>query len=304
MELFWKLVSKPFFNKAQRKNFYKAISAVGLKKYLELKKIIREDAKEPKQFKYNVSIVAIAKNEGIYFKEWIEYHKLIGVDHFYIYNNESTDNIREVLDPYIKSGLVTFTDFPGKERQGPAYNDAIAKYKNETRWLCPLDLDEFICLKKHNDINEFMENFNDCFQVSLHWMYFGSSGHEKQPKGLVIESFTKRAKKCYKSIKSIFNPRTAVDAMPVHYVIGVGKWVDEHHVDIGDAKDSVDIAQINHYFVKSKEEFVNRKTARGSNSTRLTIKDIEKSFREHDFNDVDDNIMQKYADKLKSVMKN
>lgn len=298
----WKIISLMMFDiKVQHKNFYKGISQVGFKEYMRLKKIIPAELKENKDFKYNVSIVAIAKNEGIYFKEWIEYHKLIGIEHFYIYNNDSTDNTKEVLAPYIKSGLVTFIDFPGKERQGPAYNDAIKQYKDETRWLCPLDLDEFIFLKRHNNISNFMESFKDCFQVSLQWMYFGSSGHINEPKGLVIENFTKHAKDCSETPKSIFNPRVAIDVMPVHYAIGVGKWVNEHHKLYG-KKYTIDIAQVNHYFIKSKEEFVNRKIARGCTCLRETIEDAEKKFAQFDLNDVDDNLMQKYVDKLKTVM--
>ena len=303
LKFIWKIVSYMMFDiKDQRKNFYKGISQVGFKEYMRLKKIIPTELKENKEFKYNVSIVAIAKNEGVYFKEWIEYHKLIGIEHFYIYNNESTDNTKEVLSPYIQSGLVTFIDFPGKERQGPAYNDAIKKYKDETRWLCSLDLDEFIYLKKHNNISDFMEGFKDCFQVSIQWMYFGSSGLINEPKGLVIENFTKHAKECSTTPKSIFNPRVAIDAMPVHYAIGVGKWVNEHHKLFNGKNPTADIVQINHYFVKSKEEFINRKIARGTNYEKHEIVDIEAKFAQFDLNDVDDNLMQKYVDKLKTVM--
>ena len=295
----WNIISYILFDiKAQRKNFYKGIHQVGFKEYMRLKKVVPTEFKTPKDFKYNVSIVAIAKNESTYFKEWIEYHKLIGIEHFYIYDNGSTDNTKDILAPYIQSGLVTFTYFPGKERQGLAYNDAIAKYKNETRWLCILDLDEFICFRKHNNINEFLENFKDCFQVSLRWMYYGSSGHIQQPEGLVIENFTKHAKECSFKPKSIFNPRAAIDALQVHYVIGVGKWVDEHHKLYSDKNPSVDVAQINHYFIKSKDDFINRKVVRGTNYHKHAITDIEKTFTEFDLNDVDDDIMQKYTSKL------
>ena len=44
---------------------------------------------------YNVSACAIFQNEAPYLKEWIEYHRLIGVEHFYLYNNGSTDNYDE-----------------------------------------------------------------------------------------------------------------------------------------------------------------------------------------------------------------
>ena len=55
-----------------------------------------------------LSVCAIAKNEGPYFKEWIEWHLNHGVDKFYIYDNESTDGTKNILDPYIKSGIVDY----------------------------------------------------------------------------------------------------------------------------------------------------------------------------------------------------
>ncbi len=301
-EIFWKFISIFFYkNKYQRKNFYKAISRTGISKYLRLKKVVSNECANPQKFKYNVSIVAIAKNEGIYFKEWIEYHKLIGIEHFYIYNNDTEDNTKEILTPYIENGLVTWIDIHGKSQQANAYNDAINQFKNETRWLCPLDLDEFICLKKHQNVNEFMDNFKDCFQVSIRWMMYGSSGHIKQPQGLVIENFTKHAKECSSSFKSIFNPRAAVDAYLVHNAIGVGKWVDENRIEIGASKPTADIVQINHYFTKSKDEFINRKVARGSNTAWEAITNAERTFNEFQLetNDQDDDLMTPYATKLK-----
>ena len=38
-------------------------------------------------YQYEVSICAMYKNEAKYILEWIEYHLMIGVDHFYLYNN-------------------------------------------------------------------------------------------------------------------------------------------------------------------------------------------------------------------------
>ena len=38
---------------------------------------------------YDLSVCAIFKDEASYLKEWIEYHKLVGVQHFYLYENEN-----------------------------------------------------------------------------------------------------------------------------------------------------------------------------------------------------------------------
>src|ERR1700722_724245 len=62
--------------------------------------------------KYNFSICAIFKNEAPCLKEWIEYHRLFGVDHFYLYNIGSNDSFQDILRPYVEEGIVTLTNWP------------------------------------------------------------------------------------------------------------------------------------------------------------------------------------------------
>ena len=51
-----------------------------------------------------LSVCAIYKNEARYLAEWLEFHLLAGVEHFFLYNNDSTDDHREVLAPYLRAG--------------------------------------------------------------------------------------------------------------------------------------------------------------------------------------------------------
>ena len=95
-------------------------------------------------FLYDLAVVAILKNEGPYLKEWLDYHLLAGVDHFYLYDNESPDNQAEVAKPYVEAGLVTYIPFPGIAMQMPAYNDAINRFKFQARYMAFIDGDEFI----------------------------------------------------------------------------------------------------------------------------------------------------------------
>ena len=76
-------------------------------------------------FPYDLAVVAILKNEGRYLKEWLDYHLLAGVDHFYLYDNDSTDNYKEIIAPYVEAGLVTSKFFPGKKMQLEAYDEAV-----------------------------------------------------------------------------------------------------------------------------------------------------------------------------------
>jgi len=61
------------------------------------------------KFNNTISIVAMVKNESEYIKEWLEYHMLVGVDKFVIYDNNSDDNLKEILQPYINSGKFVFS---------------------------------------------------------------------------------------------------------------------------------------------------------------------------------------------------
>ncbi|MBQ6975183.1 MAG: glycosyltransferase family 2 protein [Selenomonadaceae bacterium] len=46
-------------------------------------------------FMYDLVVVTIVRDEAPYIKEWIDYHLLAGVNHFLIYDNESSDNLKE-----------------------------------------------------------------------------------------------------------------------------------------------------------------------------------------------------------------
>ena len=95
-------------------------------------------------FLHDLAIVAILKNEAPYLKEWLDYHLLAGVDHFYLYDNESPDNQAEVAAPYVEAGLVDYFPMPGKAMQMVAYNDAIKRFKFHCRYMAFIDGDEFI----------------------------------------------------------------------------------------------------------------------------------------------------------------
>ena len=42
--------------------------------------------------KYHVAVCAIFKNEALYLREWLEFNHLVGIEHFFLYNNFSDDD--------------------------------------------------------------------------------------------------------------------------------------------------------------------------------------------------------------------
>src|SRR5436190_22744853 len=65
-----------------------------------------------KAHQYNLAVCAMFQNEARFLKEWLEFNILIGVEHFYLYNNYSTDNYLEILQPYIDAGIVDCIGWP------------------------------------------------------------------------------------------------------------------------------------------------------------------------------------------------
>ena len=87
-----------------------------------------------------MGIATMFYNEAPYLKEWIEYHRLAGVDHFWMYNNNSTDHWQEVLQPYIAEKLVEVIDWPSPpgspypSYQVAAFQDAFVRACGVSMW--------------------------------------------------------------------------------------------------------------------------------------------------------------------------
>lgn len=140
--------------------------------------------------KYRISICGIFKNEGPFLQEWIEYHLMIGVDHLYMYNNNSDDEYLRILQPYIANGSVTLIDWTKNHAQMEAYKDCFDRFRNETQWLSFIDLDEFIVPRKEKDINEWIKGYERYPSILLYWKMFGTGGKMKHDYNqLVIEQY-------------------------------------------------------------------------------------------------------------------
>ena len=147
-------------------------------------------------FLCDLSVVAILKNEGSYLKEWLDYHLMAGVDHFYLYDNDSSDNQAEVAAPYVEAGLVDYFSLPGKVMQYIAYNDALKRFKFQSRYISFIDLDEFIFPKTNQGIvevfAEILSRDQNAAGLAMHWQCFGSGGQEKADHSRgVLERFTR-----------------------------------------------------------------------------------------------------------------
>ena len=221
-----------------------------------------------KKNKVYLSIAAVLFNEARYVKEWIEYHKLAGVERFYIYDNGSTDNVQEILKPYIDEGTVFYHYVPGIAMQNKIYRDAICKYKKQTRWMAIIDLDEFIVPVEKKTIPEFLKDYEKYPAVVINWQVFDSNGFVEPPTsggGLVcanyIRTYADDNSPINLHVKSIVNPKKVKSIVNPHFCYYKHQTcaVDENFKKAEGPftkTHSSSKIKINHYHCKSKTEYL------------------------------------------------
>ena len=254
--------------------------------------------------KYYLSICAVMKNEGPYLREWLEFHRIVGVEHFYLYDNDSSDETRAVISPYVRNRDITIHYWPEHPVQLKAYMHCITSYRDESFWIAFIDLDEFLVPVATQTLPEFLRDFEHYGGVGVNWLMYGNSGHATRPQGLQIENYIYRSDAAWNSnrhIKSIVNPRLVKSPRNPHcfrYVQGYGA-VNENKEPVDGSMtktNSIQKARINHYFTRSTEESrIKMERGNPDSNYKRPWNDFERLNR----NDVLDTIMEQYVPELK-----
>jgi len=121
---------------------------------------------------HNISIYTMIRDKSAELLEWIEYHLLIGIEHFYLYDHLSEDSTDKVLKPYMDNGIVTLIRWSFKPREGNHYNTIQAASMNHclknfgpfNRWIGYFDVDEYFQLNEKM-INRIFNKSTTLFQL-------------------------------------------------------------------------------------------------------------------------------------------
>jgi hypothetical protein len=206
-----------------------------------------------------LSACAIVRDEGRYLREWVEFHRLVGVEHFYVYDNDSEVPVTVSLAEQIGAGYVTVELVPGRGQQMPVYNRHGTDRRHASVWTAFIDGDEFIVPHEGDDLRELLREFEtDYGGLVVNWQVFGTSGHLLRPTGLLTEVMTHKLParaEVNRHVKSIIQTTKLRQFQQPHRpVLHDGcHMCNEHRRDApGPWLDvSVDRVQINHYYAKS-----------------------------------------------------
>ncbi len=227
------------------------------------------------KYKYQIAVYAMFQNEAEWLIEWIEYHKLIGVSHFYLFDNGSTDNYKDVLKPYIRKGIVELYYYPyvGETQQEflaiqfYLTRKAIELAKYEAKWLAIIDVDEFIVPLQTNSLPGLLKNYENYGGLYINWLMFGTSHIQKIPNQcLMIEALNHCTIAPVQVGKSIIRPERVSDCTNPHFMKYKAPYfhVNTNHQTF--EKTNCPIASdqmlIHHYYTRDIDHLINVKLPR------------------------------------------
>lgn len=279
----------------------------------------------------NIGIGAIFRDEFDYIIEWLAWHQLAGFEYFYIADNGSTDGTLALLEALETCGYIKLVHQPivEKNAQIKAYEKILQLAIGNSQAVFFIDADEFICHDSFRDGEELRSaqallTPSDVGALALTWRLFGSSGNLNFEDRPVVERFTKHAD--YESSKLIKSAVKVgyVQSMSVHYarlqssvkyVDASAKFIDDFITFKDGNKVLADVSgmresacsqrlMINHYVVKSKQEFVEKKVKRGDAMLGVDYERSMDFFKEHDRNDCEFHLPARKIERLKRLMRN
>ncbi|HEY1931065.1 MAG TPA: glycosyltransferase family 92 protein [Acetobacteraceae bacterium] len=212
-----------------------------------------------------IAVCAIFRDEAPFLLEWIAYHTLIGVDHFVLYDNSSTDGGAALIRGSRFAGRVTLIDWAEDPGQITAYRDFRIRHASRFDWVAFIDLDEFILPLATDSLPEVLNDplYAGFSAVQMNWLVFGPSGHNRRPSGLAIENYTRRVDDPHQMnghVKSIVRCRDLFEIFDTPHIFyttatqcnTAGKLANLQAITETPCFDAM---VVNHYFTRSRQDW-------------------------------------------------
>ncbi|KAM7269089.1 hypothetical protein ACFE04_024586 [Oxalis oulophora] len=174
-------------------------------------------SKRNEKKKYELCACTMLWNQATSLKEWVTYHSWLGVERWFIYDNNSDDAIIEsVEDLESKNYNVTRHTWPWIKTQEAGFSHCALRAREECNWVGFFDVDEFFYfphdhqqgLSGRNSLKSLVANYSDSatiaeIRTSCH--SFGPSGLSSHPTQGVTVGYTCRLQSPERH-KSIIRP--------------------------------------------------------------------------------------------------
>ena len=234
--------------------------------------------------------ISTMKNEGPYILEWLAYHKAIGFTDFLVYTNDCTDGSDLMLDRLAASGHLVH-ERNDVLRRGP--HKSALKYAlahplyAQADWVFVGDADEFLNVRTGNGhITDLTAAFEDADAIPVAWRMFSGNGEVGIEDGLLARLTEAEPEEPDpgngRFVKTLFRKRQDVARLGLHgpvYEEGAqvnwrARWLDKDpDADpLRPVKNfGYELAQINHYAVRSVDAFLAKRDRGRANHVNETL---------------------------------
>lgn len=199
-------------------------------------------------------------NVAKFLKEWVMYHASVGVDRFLLYDNDSDDGLRSVVDDLSRGGYdVQVLTWPWPKTQEAGFSHGAIYANASCEWMAYVDVDEFVFAPAWNSsarpsklmLTSLLPARDDPArngQVSIKCYEFGPSHQKTHPPEGVTQGYTcrRRIEQRHKSVLRL----DAADASLLNVI---------HHFRLKEGYRSRQVrledAVVNHYKYQAWSEF-------------------------------------------------
>jgi hypothetical protein len=245
-------------------------------------------------------IVCIAKKEEDYIEEFVKYHLALGFQKIYIYDNEDVPVYKELLHDYQDN--IEVIHFPHNHYAKPVQYEILHHFSHTylrnpgITHVAHIDIDEFIVLKKHKNICDFINEYivGDCGAIVMNWNFFGSSNQTVKTNIPVTLRFTM----CQENGSAHFKTLFKISCLRYWDTVHEGVLCDGYFIKNTNGQIiplctynkiiDISVIQLNHYKVKTWPEFKYIRTRQRADMKGDINEDVEQNFKNMDINEVED----------------
>jgi len=233
------------------------------------------------------ALVCIAKGENRYIREWCEWHRGIGFDEIYIYDNNLVgERIDEAVGdlPYVHiNNRYRNALQRNVEIQLKCYNEWYRAHRGDFTHFAFLDCDEFLNVSDDfNGLKDYIARVvRNAEGTRLYWKCHSDSGNLHYEDKPVRERFPqvvepKDGRYFYKMLFS--TRREEFKMINVHFSNHLSNIIDCNGKRINYSQSTYtrggvayDCAWVDHYITKSAEEYFRNKRGKKDDARRLTV---------------------------------
>ncbi|CAA2934370.1 glycosyltransferase family 92 RCOM_0530710 [Olea europaea subsp. europaea] len=128
----------------------------------------KSEEKKKSEGKYVLCACTMVWNQASALREWIMYHAWLGVERWFIYDNNGDDGIEEVIQELDLEGYnVTRHVWPWIKMQEAGFSHCVLRAKDECNWVSFMDVDEFFYFPYSKPRHKRFRKFGYAGQNSL-----------------------------------------------------------------------------------------------------------------------------------------